>query len=100
MTEQQDDGFAAARAALLQAIDLGFTAEAFIAGPIGTYLVLRSERERMGLLERLATVDPVDPNKIAALQRQIGVLDCWQQWIADAVTEGRQAQQELIDSVG
>ena len=85
---------------MLQAIDLGFTVEAFIAGPVGSYLVLRSERERMNLLERLATVDPSSPQAISAVQRQIGVLDCWQQWIADAITEGRQAQQELVDFIG
>lgn len=86
-----------ARGDLMAAIARGLDVEAFLIGPVGKYLVLRAEAERARLLDNLATVDPHDPRAIVTLQNKIGVLDCWQQWLADAITEGVQAQEQLVD---
>lgn len=98
--EQQQEAereLTAARGDLMAAIARGLDVEAFLVGPVGKYLVLRAEADRGRLLDSLATVDPHDPQAISALQNKIGVLDCWQQWMADAITEGKQAEEQLVD---
>ena len=89
-----------AKNALLEAIQRGFSFEDWINGPVGKYLVLRAEAERLDRLEQLATVDPHSAASIASIQQRIAVLDSWQQWVADAITEGRQAQHEFVDLGG
>lgn len=89
-----------ARRELVKAIDLGFQVEAFLAGPLGSYLALRAERERLEVLEKLAEVVPEDAASIRRLQTRIAVLDCWQDWVAEAIQEGRQAQHTFVDLGG
>jgi hypothetical protein len=89
-----------AKNALLEAIQRGFSFEDWINGPVGKYLVLRAEAERLDRLEQLATIDANDAKAIAKVQQRIAVLDSWQEWVADAITEGRQAQHEFVDLGG
>lgn len=89
-----------ARRELIQAIDRGLQVEAFLTGPVGRFLALRAERERLDVLEKLAEADPEDAKSIRRLQSRVAVLDCWQDWIAEAIAEGRQAQHAFVDLGG
>jgi hypothetical protein len=81
---------------LLNRVALGEDFERFIRSHLGRHLVTRAERERTELLEKLATHSVFDQNGLVKLQQRIAVLDCWQHWIAEAVTEGVLAEKEFI----
>lgn len=98
--QYEQDSLERAKQELQTAIATGFTVESFITGPVGQYLVARAEAERQMLLESFVAVDPTDTKAIAQMQARIGILDCWQQWVADAITEGIQAQQQFVDIAG
>lgn len=89
MSEQIDD--------LTEAAMLGLRAEEFLRSPLGAYLVKRAEEERTAILEEFVTVNPVDAGLVRMLQHRIGVLDCWQGWIAAAIMDGERASGELVD---
>lgn len=76
---------------LEEAIALGFSAQDFLASPLGVYIAERSESQRMAALEQLADADPSDAKLIASLQHKIKVAESAAQWLADAVILGRQA---------
>lgn len=82
---------------LLQRVALGEDFERFIRGHLGKWLVQRAESERGDLLEKLAVLDPADDAKqMRKVQQRIAVIDSWQQWIAEAITEGVVAEKEFI----
>lgn len=74
-----------------------FDVEDFLRSSVGRYLAARAEKERVSALEELAMISPTHASAIAEIQQRIRVCDSWQQWLADAVTEGIAAQQQLID---
>jgi hypothetical protein len=83
--------------AALQVVALGMDVEAFLQGPLGRYLVQRAETERTAALELLAKIDAEDAKAIRHCQQRIAVVDSIQQWLADAITEGRNAEQQLYE---
>lgn len=93
MEKRQDD----AVDDLTETALLGLRAEEFIRSPIGAYLVKRAEEERSALLEEFVTANPHAHEHIRLIQHRIGVLDCWQQWVADAIQDGDRARGELVD---
>lgn len=85
---------------LRKRIGFGFDVENFLQSDIGRYLTLRAERERVSLLEQLATIDHTKADQIHRIQTRIAVLDHWQEGLADAVTDGRNAQDQLVEALG
>lgn len=83
---------------LLQQIDLGFQAEAFLHSDIGRYLVQRAEGQVEEAVEALKQVDPDDSKCIRGLQNTIHVAESIQYWLVDAINAGLNAQAELHDT--
>jgi peroxiredoxin family protein len=83
--------------AALRAVALGMDVEAFLNSSVGRYIVTRAEQERVAWLEQLLNVDAEDAKEIRACQHHIGVIDAVMQWLADAVTEARNAEQQLYE---
>lgn len=85
---------------LRKRIGLGFDVENFLVTPVGKYLVARAESERAALLEQLALVDHTKADQIHRIQTRIAVLDYWQEGLAEAITDGNQAQEQLVEQLG
>ena len=85
---------------LRKRIAFGFDVENFLTTPIGKYLAQRAENERVALLEQLTTIDHNKADHIHRIQTRIAILDHWQEGLADAVTDGYSAQQQLIEQLG
>lgn len=67
----------------------------FLETPIGRYLVARSDEEIERSLQALSKVDPENAKAVRELQTKIRVASSWQDWLADVITEGRNAHQQL-----
>lgn len=83
--------------AALRVVALGMDVENFLQGPIGRHLLARAEEQRKEALEALKDADPENAKAIRVWQHKIGVIDAVQQWLADAITEARNAEQQLYD---
>lgn len=83
--------------AALRTVAFGMDVEQFLQGSIGRYLVQRAESERSAALDDLAQADAEDTRKIRQLQQRIAVVDSIQQWLADAITDGQHAEQQLVE---
>jgi hypothetical protein len=83
---------------LLQKISLGMDMEAFAQSAAGRHLIERSEQERVAALESFKDADPENPKAIRTLQFKVAVIDTLQQWIADAIQEGENAERSLLES--
>lgn len=83
--------------AALRVVALGMDVENFLQGPIGRHLLARAEEARVSALEALARCDPENAASVRAYQNQVAVVDMVQQWLADAITEARNAEQQLYD---
>jgi hypothetical protein len=81
----------AAEVALLRTAGLGMDIEAFLGGPVGTYLIRRSEDEIKEAVSDLCRADPDDAKGIRDLQNRIWRAEAFQQWLAEGVQEGYQA---------
>lgn len=85
---------------LRKRIALGFDVENFLLSPVGRYLTERAEAEREALLEQLALIDHTKADQIHRIQTRIAVLDHWQEGLAEATTDGNQAQLQLVEQLG
>ena len=83
------------RRELIRLIDMGIQVEAFINSDLGRYLLDRSNAEQKAALEQLGSVDPDDPKAIRRLQFNLQVAAGIQNWLADLVVEGRNAEETL-----
>jgi hypothetical protein len=78
-------------------VSLGEQAEAFLASPLGKYLVGRAEAEVEEGVEALKRADPEDAKAIRAIQTIIARAESFQYWLAEAIMAGENAQQELTE---
>lgn len=74
---------------------LGKDAEEFLASDIGRYLVARAEEEEREALDALATVWPWRRRRIAQLQTRLWRARSVKGWLAELITTGHQALQQL-----
>ena len=81
--------------AALRVVALGMDVEHFLNGPIGCYLIERAEAARSSALDALAHCDPENAASVRTFQNQVQVVDMLQQWLADAITEAQNAEQQL-----
>lgn len=80
---------------LKKAIGRGFDVEAFMGSEIGQYLRLRASREIEEAQEALIDVDAFDATRIRDLQLQARVGQRVLSYLADAITEGENAERML-----
>ena len=83
------------RQQLLGDITLGIEVEAFLTSDIGKYLVRRAEEELLNATELLTKVDPENPKEIRELQTRIWRANSVQQWMAEAIQSGWNAENTL-----
>jgi len=69
----------------------GKQVEDFIEGDVGKHIVRRAESEVEEMLDQLKRVSPWRWRRIGQLQARIAALEGIQQWLADAIVDGRQA---------
>lgn len=81
----------------VKTVALGLDVEAFLHSPVGRYLVQRAEAERAAALEKLKDADAEDAKAIRRYQHQVGVIDAIQQWLADAIHDAHNAEQQLFE---
>ena len=75
----------------------GLDIEAFMRGAVGQYVANRANAEIEEARERLESVDPDDPKAIRDLQFVIAVARATTSWIAEAIEEGKNAEEQLAD---
>lgn len=99
MTEQttQPESLAKQGSALHKAIDFGFQVEAFLQSDIGKHLVARADEQVESAVEELKEIDPTHVEGVRLIQNRIKVAESIQYWLADAITSGHAAQDELLD---
>jgi len=74
---------------------LGKDAEQFLSTDLGRYMIARAEEEEREALDGLATVWPWRRRRIQQLQAQLWRARSVQGWLAEMITAGRQALQQL-----
>jgi len=86
-------------------VALGLDAEQFLNTDLGRYLVDRATDEAIAAVEKLKTIKRSDYDDsqsfeaaIMELQHGVGLVERFQLWIEEVIENGRNTQQELIDS--
>lgn len=79
----------------LKSVEFAIEVRAFCDSIVGRFLLAKAEAERTEALEQLAEVDAADRERVRELQLVVRRADSFQQWLADAVIEGENAEQEL-----
>ena len=85
---------------LLRAIDFGFEVEAFLNTDIGKFLITRAEGEVETAVEELKRVEPDDTTAVRNIHTRIKVAESVLYWLAEAISAGNLAQQELHERDG
>lgn len=88
---------------LVRTAVFGHQVEDWLNTDIGRFVAQKAAAEIDGLTQQLKTISPQfwwGRRKIARIQNQIAVAERVIGWLADAVTEGRQATQALEDENG
>lgn len=73
----------------------GKEVEAFLRGPIGDYLIRKSEAQIHEATEALKRVAPWRTRRIRELQAEIRHAEQFQNWLGDAVASGHQSIAQL-----
>lgn len=76
-------------------VSLGVKVATLLDSDIGLYLQDKHARYRAELLETLAHTDPEDSKAIRLVQNRILVIDQIEQWLEEAIQEGRAANERL-----
>jgi len=74
---------------------MGAEAERFLQSNVGKYMVQRAEALRERGIAYITAVSPTDTAAIIEAQMQIRMADNFQQWIADLLQEGEEAERQV-----
>jgi hypothetical protein len=74
---------------------IGKDAEEFLSGDLGRYMLGRAEEEETEAMEALAKVSPWRRSRISQLQAQLWRARSFKAWLAELITAGRQALEQL-----
>ena len=80
---------------LVRTATFGRQVEDFLETDIGKYLVGRAEQEARTAMDRLKAISPWRRARIRDLQAQVWRAENFQQWLGNAIVEGRHALQML-----
>jgi hypothetical protein len=80
---------------LLAIAYMGGEAESFCRSEIGEYLLGRAKQAELDAVEGLASVSPWRRNRIRTLQNEIWRARAFQGWLAELITDGRMALEQL-----
>ncbi len=74
---------------------LGAEAERFLQSSVGRYMVQRAEAQREQAIADFARAAPTDAAAIMAAQMKLRMADGFQQWIADLLQDGQEAERQV-----
>ncbi len=74
---------------------LGREAQEFVNTDLGQYLVGRANQEKKDAQEQLSRVSPWRRNRIRDLQARVWRAESFLVWVAELITSGTQAENEL-----
>lgn len=97
MSEQQLPEELKAKQETLAKVSFGIDIEAFLQSKIGRYLIQRAEADLNQALQGLKEVNPFDNEAIRLLQNTAWRAESVQQWLADAIQDGWNAEKILTD---
>lgn len=76
---------------------LGKQVEYWLEGDIGRYITERATQQIAEALEKLKGADPDDPKAIRGLQIQIAIPERVMDWLRDAIIEGAESHQNIVE---
>lgn len=82
-------------AEMMETVRFGIEVEAFLEGKIGKYLVQRAREEVQEALNQLKTVSPDASSLIRELQGIVHRGECFESWLAEAIQEGWNTEQNI-----
>ncbi len=91
----QPPQFDAETQVLLAEVELGLDAQQFLGSKLGRYLVGCAQQEVKQAFVDFKAADPEDKKAITALQNRIWVAERFQQWIAEAIGNGTNAEHQI-----
>lgn len=74
---------------------MGAEAERFLSSSVGKYMVERAESLREQAIAQFKDVSATDTAAIIAAQMKLAMADNFQQWIADLLAEGEEAERQV-----
>lgn len=77
---------------LLARVRLGMSAEDYLELPMTKWLILKADEYRASAHFQMEDVNPTDHSAIARLQVQANVGKAFEQWIIEAINDGRLAE--------
>ena len=80
---------------LLEAVDTGSRARAFLESALGRRLLERAELQRQDALEALAGTNPTSATDVMQAQMRVREIDCALRWFATMIEEAESALGEL-----
>lgn len=98
LDQEQTKGQSEESRDIMRRITLGLDMQQMLRSNVGRHLITRAEEERAATLEKFKSVDPENPKAIRNLQCELAVIDKLQQWMADAVADGDQAEKIIEES--
>ena len=82
-------------ATLIAQVDIGDQAKRFFESDLGRFLTGRSMQDTEEAVAELKYANPQDGDKIAELQMRIQVSEAALKWLAAAIVEGEQAEDQI-----
>lgn len=83
------------RAFILNAIDTGSRARAFLESELGRRLIERAETQRVAALEELVTIIATDTSAVVIAQLRVRTIDLALRWFAEMIEEAEAALGEM-----
>lgn len=80
---------------LMQRVEFGIETEAFLSGPIGSFLLDRLKEQADRAAEKLKTVNPRDTEQIVELQLICRRAENIEGWLGGIIEEGWHAENQL-----
>ena len=81
-------------------MELQWDIEKFKQGNVGMYLLARASSEAAEATQQLKSVNPLMFWRVSRLQNDIWRAESIEDWLEEALNEGRAAQQQFLDEDG
>lgn len=79
-------------------VQLGIDVEHFLNSNLGRYVIKRAESQRDEAVSQLVDADAGDTALVRRMQNEVRLIDMFQQFLADAFTEGEAMEARLKDA--
>lgn len=79
----------------MEQVKFGIEVESFLSGKVGSYLIKRAHKEIDEAVEELKRVDATDASLVQQIQNKIWRAESIDEWLAEKVQEGWNAEEQL-----